>query len=65
MRDHAVPPRTVGQPERLHELRTPHGDHARARFAALFDGGIFTEVKVPEPLADPLQFRDQKKYPTG
>jgi acetyl-CoA carboxylase carboxyl transferase subunit beta len=35
----------------------------RARFAALFDGGIFTEVKVPEPLADPLQFRDQKKYP--
>ena len=35
----------------------------RERFAALFDGGIFTEVKVPEPLADPLQFRDQKKYP--
>ncbi len=35
----------------------------RARFSALFDGGIFTEVKVPEPLADPLQFRDQKKYP--
>jgi acetyl-CoA carboxylase carboxyl transferase subunit beta len=34
----------------------------RARFTALFDGGIFTEVKVPEPLADPLQFRDQKKY---
>ena len=35
----------------------------RARFAALFDGGVFTEVKVPEPKADPLQFRDQKKYP--
>ncbi|MFN3291989.1 MAG: acetyl-CoA carboxylase, carboxyltransferase subunit beta [Gemmobacter sp.] len=35
----------------------------RARFAALFDGGVFTEVKVPEPLADPLQFKDQKKYP--
>jgi acetyl-CoA carboxylase beta subunit len=35
----------------------------RARFHALFDGGVFTEVKVPEPLADPLQFRDQKKYP--
>ena len=35
----------------------------RARFSALFDGGIFTEVKVPEPLVDPLQFRDQKKYP--
>lgn len=35
----------------------------RERFAALFDGGIFTEVKVPEPVADPLHFRDQKKYP--
>ncbi|WP_114287681.1 acetyl-CoA carboxylase, carboxyltransferase subunit beta [Candidatus Halocynthiibacter alkanivorans] len=36
---------------------------ARDRLSALFDGGIFTEVAVPEPLADPLQFRDQKKYP--
>lgn len=35
----------------------------RERFNALFDGGIFTEVKVPEPLVDPLHFRDQKKYP--
>ncbi|MBD3763560.1 MAG: acetyl-CoA carboxylase carboxyltransferase subunit beta [Rhodobacterales bacterium] len=35
----------------------------RARFAALFDAGVFTEVKVPDPLPDPLQFRDQKKYP--
>lgn len=35
----------------------------RDRFKALFDQGIFTEVKVPEPLVDPLQFRDQKKYP--
>jgi len=35
----------------------------RQRFAALFDGGVFTEVKVPSPVADPLQFRDQKKYP--
>ncbi len=35
----------------------------RERFAKLFDGGIFSEVKVPEPIADPLQFRDQKKYP--
>ena len=35
----------------------------RDRCAALFDGGIFTEVKVPEPIADPLHFRDQKKYP--
>ena len=36
---------------------------ARDRFAALFDGGIFIEVKVPAPTVDPLQFRDQKKYP--
>jgi acetyl-CoA carboxylase carboxyl transferase subunit beta len=36
---------------------------ARDRFAALFDGGIFNEVKVPAPTVDPLQFRDQKKYP--
>ena len=35
----------------------------RARFKALFDGGIFTEIEVPEPIADPLSFRDQKKYP--
>ncbi len=35
----------------------------RDRFKHLFDGGIFTEVEVPAPLADPLQFRDQKKYP--
>ncbi len=35
----------------------------RARFTALFDGGIFAEVAVPAPVTDPLQFRDQKKYP--
>jgi acetyl-CoA carboxylase carboxyl transferase subunit beta len=35
----------------------------RDRFNALFDLGIFTEVAVPEPLHDPLHFRDQKKYP--
>jgi len=35
----------------------------RARFGALFDGGAFVEVAVPAPVADPLQFRDQKKYP--
>ncbi len=35
----------------------------RERFETLFDGGIYTEVEVPLPLADPLQFRDQKRYP--
>lgn len=35
----------------------------RARFTALFDGGVFAEVKVPDPKVDPLHFRDQKRYP--
>ncbi len=35
----------------------------RTRFSSLFDGGIYTEVAVPEPAADPLHFRDQKPYP--
>ena len=35
----------------------------RERFNGLFDGGIFAEIEVPEPTADPLQFKDQKKYP--
>jgi acetyl-CoA carboxylase carboxyl transferase subunit beta len=35
----------------------------RDRFKAFFDGGVFTEVAVPQPVEDPLKFRDQKKYP--
>lgn len=35
---------------------------ARDRLFTLFDGGIFNEVEVPEPVADPLHFKDQKKY---
>ena len=35
----------------------------RDRFANLFDGGIFVEIDVPKPIIDPLQFKDQKKYP--
>jgi len=35
----------------------------RARFEALFDAGAFATVEVPAPIADPLQFRDQKRYP--
>ena len=35
----------------------------RDRFTALFDNGVFSEVQVPVPVADPLHFRDQKKYP--
>ncbi|NOX72977.1 MAG: acetyl-CoA carboxylase carboxyltransferase subunit beta, partial [Alphaproteobacteria bacterium] len=35
----------------------------RERFGHLFDGGLFAEIDVPKPVADPLGFRDQKKYP--
>ncbi|WP_412505609.1 acetyl-CoA carboxylase, carboxyltransferase subunit beta [Roseovarius sp. SYSU LYC5161] len=35
----------------------------RDRFTALFDGGVYSEIEVPPPAQDPLQFRDQKKYP--
>ncbi len=35
----------------------------RVRFQHLFDGGVFTEIAVSQPIADPLHFRDQKKYP--
>ncbi len=41
-----------------HMAISPHD-----RFVSLFDGGVFVEVKVPDPVTDPLQFRDQKKYP--
>lgn len=35
----------------------------RLRFKTMYDGGLFVEVDVPEPPADPLHFKDQKKYP--
>ncbi len=34
----------------------------RERFRRLFDGGIFVQIEVPEPVADPLHFRDGKRY---
>jgi len=35
----------------------------RARFNALFDTGVYSEIAVPAPVPDPLHFRDQKRYP--
>lgn len=35
----------------------------RHRFESLFDDSLFAEISVPEPVVDPLQFKDQKKYP--
>lgn len=45
----------------------PQCDHhmaitPRERFKALFDGGVFVEIEVPEPISDPLHFRDEKRY---
>lgn len=34
----------------------------RERFKALFDGGVFVQIEVPEPITDPLGFRDEKRY---
>ena len=34
----------------------------RERIVSMFDGGLFSEFEAQEPLADPLKFRDQKKY---
>jgi acetyl-CoA carboxylase carboxyl transferase subunit beta len=34
----------------------------RERCVSMFDGGLFNEFEAAEPLADPLKFRDQKKY---
>ena len=50
-----------------HYVCTNCGHHfgitPRQRFDRLFDGGLYTEVEVPIPEPDPLQFRDQKRYP--
>ena len=35
----------------------------RERFATLFDGGIYIELETQKAVADPLHFKDQKKYP--
>ncbi|MEM7522129.1 MAG: acetyl-CoA carboxylase, carboxyltransferase subunit beta, partial [Pseudomonadota bacterium] len=36
---------------------------ARDRFASFFDAGVYTDVEVTKPQVDPLQFRDQRRYP--
>ena len=34
----------------------------RHRFTNLFDGGLFNELPFEQPISDPLQFKDTKKY---
>lgn len=42
------------------------GHHERigpaARFAQLFDNGVWEAIEVPKVVEDPLKFRDQKRY---
>lgn len=33
-----------------------------SRLALLFDDGKYTVIETPEPVSDPLKFRDEKKY---
>jgi acetyl-CoA carboxylase carboxyl transferase subunit beta len=45
----------------------PSCDHhlalgAAERLALIFDNGAFEEIDLPEPVTDPLKFRDEKKY---
>jgi acetyl-CoA carboxylase carboxyl transferase subunit beta len=35
---------------------------ASARLAALFDGGRYEEIEVPDVPVDPLKFRDERRY---
>ena len=41
-----------------HHMKLPVAD----RLKLLFDDGAYTRIKVPEVAADPLKFRDKKKY---
>ncbi|MBK9080870.1 MAG: acetyl-CoA carboxylase carboxyltransferase subunit beta [Rhizobiales bacterium] len=35
---------------------------AKSRLDSMFDGAAWQEIAAPEPLLDPLKFRDEKKY---
>jgi acetyl-CoA carboxylase carboxyl transferase subunit beta len=35
---------------------------SQARFKMLFDDGIFEKIELPKVVADPLRFRDRKRY---
>jgi acetyl-CoA carboxylase carboxyl transferase subunit beta len=41
-----------------HHMRLP----AKRRLSMLFDEGAFTRIELPATVADPLRFRDQKRY---
>ncbi len=35
---------------------------ARARLTHMFDGGQYETIKIPDVPADPLKFKDEKRY---
>ncbi len=45
---------------------TPSGAHMRIspehRFKYMFDGGLWTNIQMPQVVKDPLKFKDDKKY---
>ncbi|MBO0347179.1 acetyl-CoA carboxylase carboxyltransferase subunit beta [Roseibium sp. CAU 1637] len=45
-------------PNSGHHMRMP----ARKRLDTFFDGGVYENIKTPEVVADPLKFRDSKRY---
>lgn len=45
-------------PNSGHHMRMP----ARKRLDAFFDGGTYTRLETPDVHADPLKFRDNKRY---
>ena len=49
-----------------HQVCPSCGHHlaigAGERLAMLFDNGAYEEIELPEPVTDPLKFRDEKKY---
>ncbi|MFD1697482.1 acetyl-CoA carboxylase, carboxyltransferase subunit beta [Roseibium aestuarii] len=45
-------------PNSGHHMRMP----ARKRLEAFYDGGVYDRVATPEVVADPLKFRDSKRY---
>jgi acetyl-CoA carboxylase beta subunit len=43
------------------EFRPPHA-HAGKRLELFFDGGTYETIETPDVAADPLKFRDEKRY---
>ena len=56
----------VKELEANHMVVPSSGYHMRMgaakRLAFIFDGGIFEDIALPEAPADPLKFRDEKRY---